>query len=142
MLSSFKNGASEYLLKGNNKILLGDYKGAILEFTKAVMIDPDLPHPYTSRGAAKLEIRDYEGAISDCLKAIKLHIKAEIEEQKNSKDNQGKSSGINPIYGKLYSIIGTAKLLLGNINEGLLDLNSARLLGHTDSEDILKTYSR
>ena len=143
MLSSFRNSAPEYLLKGNNKILLGDYKGAILEFTKAIMIDPDFPHPYTSRGAAKLELRDYEGAISDCLKAIRLHFKVEMEAEKNaSQSNLRKSNTINPIYGKLYSIIGTAKLLLGNIDDALIDLNSARLLGHQDAADILKTYGK
>jgi len=142
MLSSFKDSASEYLLKGNNKILLGDYKAAILEFTKAIMTDPDLPHPYTSRGAAKLEIRDYEGAISDCLKAIRLHFKAEMEAEKKSLNNQKKSNGVNPIYGKLYSIIGTAKLLQGNIDDALIDLNSARLLGYNDATEILKTYGR
>ena len=143
MLSSFRNSAPEYLLKGNNKILLGDFKGAILEFTKAIMIDPDFPHPYTSRGAAKLELRDYDGAISDCLKAIRLHFKAEIEAEKNpAQNNQRKSNNVNPIYGKLYSIIGTAKLLLGNVDDALIDLNSARLLGYKDAEDILKTYGR
>ena len=143
MLSSFRNNAPEYLLKGNNKILLGDYKGAILEFTKAIMIDPDLPHPYTSRGAAKLEIRDYEGAISDCLKAIRLHFRIEIEAEKNPlHNNKSKSNVVNPIYGKLYSVIGTAKLLLGNIDDALIDLNSARLLGYHDAEDILKTYAK
>ena len=141
MLSSFRNSAPEYLIKGNNKILLGDYKGAILEFTKAIMIDPDFPHPYTSRGAAKLELRDYEGAISDCLKAIRLHFKVEMEAEKNPL-HQKKSNNVNPIYGKLYSIIGTAKLLLGNIDDALIDLNSARLLGHQDAADILKTYGR
>ena len=94
-LGSFKNSAPEYIVKGNNKMLLGDFKGAILEFTKAVIIDPKLPHSYTSRGAAKLEIHDYEGVVEDCLQALKLHFRAEVESEKKSA-NETRSS-INPI---------------------------------------------
>lgn len=140
-IGPFKNGAPEYIVKGNNKMLIGDYKGAILEFTKAVIIDPQLPHSYTNRGAAKLEIHDYEGVVEDCLQALKLHFKAEVElEKKNNKDNVKKSQ-TNPIYAKLYAMIGTAKLLMGNREEALIDLNSARLLGDQDAYDIMKTYS-
>jgi tetratricopeptide (TPR) repeat protein len=142
-LGSFKNSAPEYIVKGNNKMLLGDYKGAILEFTKAVIIDPRLPHSYTSRGAAKIEIHDYEGAIEDCLQALKLHFRSEVEaEKKNSKNSKEKPSHSNPVYAKLYSMIGTAKLLMGNREEALVDLNSARLLGNQDAYDIMKTYSK
>jgi tetratricopeptide (TPR) repeat protein len=141
-LGSFKNNAPGYIVKGNNKMLLGDFKGAILEFTKAVIIDPRLPHSYTSRGAAKLEIHDYEGVIEDCLQALKLHFRAEIESEKKSANAARKFSQSNPIYAKLYSMIGTAKLLMGNREEALVDLNSARLLGNQDAYDIMKTYSK
>ncbi|OGU27539.1 MAG: hypothetical protein A2057_00660 [Ignavibacteria bacterium GWA2_35_9] len=142
-LGSFKNGAPEYIVKGNNKMLLGDFKGAILEFTKAIIIDPQFPHSYTNRGAAKLEIHDYEGVIEDCLQAVKLHFRAEVEAEKKAAQNGLKKSvHSNPIYAKLYSMIGTAKLLMGNREEALVDLNSARLLGNQDAYDIMKIYSR
>jgi tetratricopeptide (TPR) repeat protein len=141
-IGPFKNGASDYLVKGNNKMQLGDFKGAILEFTKAIIIDPQFPHSYTNRGAAKLEIHDYEGVVEDCLQALKLHFKAEVEsEKKATQDGLKKSTQSNPIYAKLYSMIGTAKLLMGNREEALVDLNSARLLGNQDAYDIMKTYS-
>ena len=141
-IGPFKNGAPEYIVKGNNKMLLGDFKGAILEFTKAIIIDPQLPHSYTNRGAAKLELRDYEGVVEDCLLALKLHFKAEVEsEKKVLKDPAKKSAQFNPIYAKLYAMIGTAKLLMGNREEALVDLNSARLLGDHDAYDIMKTYN-
>jgi tetratricopeptide (TPR) repeat protein len=140
-IGPFKNGAPEYIVKGNNKMQLGDFKGAILEFTKAVIIDPQLPHPYTNRGAAKLEIHDYEGVVEDCLQALKLHFKAEVELEKKNKDRTKNQTQPNPIYAKLYAMIGTAKLLMGNREEALVDLNSARLLGDQDAYDIMKTYS-
>jgi tetratricopeptide (TPR) repeat protein len=140
-MSYLKHNAQEYLLRGNNKVLLGDYKAAIFEFTKAIMTDPDLPHPYTCRSAAKLEIRDYEGAISDCQAAIKLHFKSDIEFEGQGL-NKHKTSQINPVYGRLYLIMGIAKFLLGLKEEGMLDLNCARLLGHIDALDIIKTYGK
>ena len=39
-------------------------------------------------------------------------------------------------------MMGTAKLLMGNREEALVDLNSARLLGNMDAYDIMKTYSK
>ena len=141
-IGPFKNGAPEYIVKGNNKMLIGDFKGALLEFTKAIIIDPQLPHSYTHRGAAKLEMHDYEGVVEDCLQALKLHFKAEVEsEKKATQDGLKKSVQSNPIYAKLYAMIGTAKLLMGNREEALVDLNSARLLGNQDAYDIMKTYS-
>lgn len=141
-MSTLKHSAQEYLLRGNNKVLLGDYKAAIYEFTKAIIVDPNFPPPYTCRGAAKLELRDYQGAIDDCQHAIRLHFQGEIDKE-NSYDpinNHGKK--LNPVYGRLYSIIGIAKLLMGKTNDGILDLNSARLLGNNDAIDIMKTYGR
>jgi len=39
-------------------------------------------------------------------------------------------------------MIVTAKLLLGNREEALLNLNSARLLGNADAYDIMKIYNK
>ncbi len=142
-LGSFKNSAPEYVVKGNNKMLLGDFKGAILEYTKAIMIDPQFPYSYTSRGAAKMELHDYEGVIHDCMQALRIHFNAEVEaDKKASLKGLAKNSNPNPVYSKIYTMIGTAKLLLGNKEEALLTLNSARLLGNTDAYDIMKSYSR
>ncbi len=142
-LGSFKNSAAEYVVKGNNKMLLGDFKGAILEFTKAIMIDPLFPHSYTSRGAAKMELHDYEGVIYDCLQALKLHFNSEVEAEKKALlRGLKKSKDYNTSYSKIYSMIGTAKLLLGKKEEAIVDLNSARLLGNEDAYDIMKTYTK
>jgi tetratricopeptide (TPR) repeat protein len=142
-LGSFKNSAPEYVVKGNNKMLLGDFKGAILEYTKAIMIDPNFPFSYSSRGAAKIELHDYEGAIHDCLQALRLHFTSEVENEKKALlKGYRKSHDLNPAYSKIYSLIGTAKLLLGNREEALADLNSSRLLGNDDAYDIMKIYNK
>ena len=135
--------AEYYIISGNNKMLLSNYLGAVFDFTKASMLNPDLPQPYTSRAAAKIELHDYEGAIEDCTEAIRLHFRMDMDEEKhpNLYNNESRRR-INPIYAKLYSMIGTAKLILGNIDAAMVDLNSARLLGNKDAVDIIKTYSK
>lgn len=132
-------GTEEFILAGNNKLLMGDYKGAIFEFTKAIMASPLLPHAYASRGYAKLELRDYEGAIYDCQQAINLHYRLE-KESRGSSETKSLSSSSNSAYARLFSIIGIAKLLQGCKEEALLLLHSARLLGNIDADDIIKSY--
>ena len=135
--------AEYYIISGNNKMLLANYLGAVFDFTKAIMLNPDLPQPYTSRAAAKIELHDYEGAIEDCTEAIRLHFRMDMEaNDKNDLYNQNKFNRTNPIYAKIYSMIGTAKLILGNFDAAMVDLNAARLLGNKDAVDIIKTYNQ
>ncbi len=135
-------GTEEFILAGNNKLLLGDYKGAIFEFTKAIMASPLLPHAYASRGYAKLEVRDYEGAIYDCQQSLNLHYRMESLTKDIKGETRSQNNSTNPAYARLYSIIGISKLLQGNKDEALLLLHSARLLGSNDAEDIIKAYFR
>ena len=54
--------------KGEN----GDYYGAIIDFTKAIEINPNGSNAYYNRAWNKDEIGDYYGAISDYTEAIKI----------------------------------------------------------------------
>jgi tetratricopeptide (TPR) repeat protein len=132
--------AENYLMSGNNKMLLGDYLGAIFDFTKAILASPSLPHAYTSRASAKMELHDYEGAIEDCVAAIRLHFRSEVKIDENL--GTDRKLRINPIYARIYSIMGTAKLVLGKTDEAIVDLNTSRLLGNNDVVDIMKVYSK
>jgi tetratricopeptide (TPR) repeat protein len=49
-----------------------DYQGAILDYSKAIELDPKDAATYSSRGIAKSDIQDYQGTISDYSKAIEL----------------------------------------------------------------------
>jgi len=124
------------IVAGNNKLLIGDYKGAILEFTKAIIFDPTLPHPYVSRAAAKFELMDYEGAVSDCNEALKLHFKSEYNSGRTLSRNT-----INPIFGRLYYLIGLCKILLDDKENGFLNLNTAHMLGNPDAADMIRIYT-
>ena len=62
-----------YYKQGNEKIKLGDYQGAIADFSKSIELNPNVFPSYFSRGVAKLELGDYPGSIEDFNKAIELN---------------------------------------------------------------------
>ena len=62
-----------YYYNGLDKYNLEDYKGAIVDFTKAIRINPNDLYYYIFRAQAKEKLKDYNGAISDYTRAIKLN---------------------------------------------------------------------
>ena len=55
---------------GYAKYVLGDNKGAIEDYSKAIDMNPQYAGTYCNRGVAKYALRDYDGAIRDFSKAI------------------------------------------------------------------------
>ena len=60
----------DYNQIGNEKFILEDYLGAIIEYTKALEFNPGEAEPWYNRGNAKYNIEDFHGAIEDYSKAI------------------------------------------------------------------------
>ena len=71
--SSFGQTAKEYSNKGVDKFLSGDYSGSIIEYNKAIEINPNNSDIYYNRGASKSKLKDYKGAIIDYTKAIEIN---------------------------------------------------------------------
>ncbi|QNP29178.1 tetratricopeptide repeat protein [Cylindrospermopsis curvispora] len=61
-----------YINRGAARRELGDYKGAIDDYTQAIEISPELASVYYERGGARRELGDYKGAIDDYTQAIKI----------------------------------------------------------------------
>ncbi len=72
-LSGFGQTAEDYYNKGISKFNIKDYKGAISEFNKTIILNPNYADAYTNRGIAKKRTLDYTGAITDYNKAIQLN---------------------------------------------------------------------
>lgn len=104
---SCRQTAKEYHDRGIAKASLGDYGGAIVEFSKAIEIDPHSAEIFYRRGLAKSKLEDYRGAIADFSKAIE----------------------IDPRNAGAYNTRGLAKYWLGDKDEGCLDISKARELG-------------
>jgi len=50
--------AEEYHNKGNAKVNLGDYRGAIQDYSKAIELNPNDAEAYYNRGNAKVNLGD------------------------------------------------------------------------------------
>jgi len=64
--------ASDGFKLGVEKMLQGDYQGAIAEFTQAIQIQSNFANAYSNRCLAYLQLQDYQNAVSDCTQAIKI----------------------------------------------------------------------
>ena len=56
--------------RGVNKSLLGDYAGAIEDYSRVIEIDSNKTLPWVNRGRNRVRLGDYHGAIEDFNKAI------------------------------------------------------------------------
>jgi len=123
LLNKIKNPPKEYeehvgkifLLRGDLKKEIKDYKGAIADYTKAIEIGR---YSYSILGDLKLEIKDYQGAISDYSKAIK---------------NCPKDSDT-------YYYRGIANQKLGKKESACLDFSKAGELGYKKAYEMIKKY--
>ena len=61
--------AYSYTMQAIDKHRKGDYSGAIIDYTKALGIDPNYTYALHNRGFAKNMIGDYKGAIIDLNKS-------------------------------------------------------------------------
>ena len=60
----------KYLDQGLEKYDAGNYQEAIIDYSKAIEINPLNVKTYVNRASAKNSLGDYEGAIDDYTKAI------------------------------------------------------------------------
>jgi tetratricopeptide (TPR) repeat protein len=90
----------EYNHRGVAKFELGDKQGAILDYNRAIKLDPQDTFAYYNRGVAKFELGDKQGAILDFDRVL----------------------AINPQDAEAYSNRGTVKLALGDKPGALIDL--------------------
>jgi tetratricopeptide (TPR) repeat protein len=92
-----------YLMRGEARLALEDYTGAIEDFTKLLEFDFDDAFAFYSRGRAKYYLEDYIGSIVDFKAAIELD--SWIEES--------------------YKFSGSAKIELGDYRGAIADYSAA-----------------
>jgi tetratricopeptide (TPR) repeat protein len=65
---------------------LGDQKGAIIDFTNAIRINPHCAKAYHLRGLIKANLGDYRGAVSDLRYAAKYYFdQGDLENYKETR---------------------------------------------------------
>jgi Tfp pilus assembly protein PilF len=97
--------------------VMGDRQGAIVDFNRAIQLDPNSARAYNNRGATKSELGDKRGAIDDYNRAIALA----------------------PKFAEAFYNRGAAKYQLGDKRGALTDFNLAIAL---DPKSAMAYYSR
>ena len=64
--------AISFYNQGIDKLRSRNYQGAIVDFSKAIELNPKFNEAYFNRGDMKVRLKDYQGAIDDFSKAIEL----------------------------------------------------------------------
>jgi tetratricopeptide (TPR) repeat protein len=145
------NYADAYNFRGRAKGQLQDYRGAIADHSKAIEINPNYADAYQNRGIFKIKLEDYGGAMADLSKAIEINpntaaysnrgnLKIKLEDFEGAIADLSIAIAINPNSEASYFLRGLAKLILGQIDSGCLDLSKAGELGYFDAYDVIKEY--
>ena len=104
--------ADTYFLWGNAKYKLGNYVGAIADYTKAIRLKPNYATAYNNRGLAKFRLERYIAAVVDFDIAIRL----------------------KPDYVDAYNNRGSAKYRLGQHFDAISDYDIAIRLKPDDAD--------
>ena len=129
--------AETYYTWGNTKYHLGDYKGAITDYTQAIRLKPDYANVYFNRGVAKGDLGQYSAAIADL--DIFIRLKPDDADaylnRGSAKDNLGQHLAaiadydsairLKPDYAEAYYNRGNAKSNLGQHLAAIADYDSA-----------------
>jgi tetratricopeptide (TPR) repeat protein len=73
ILQAMPHHAIAYKNRAKAKLLLNDNKGAIDDYTAAILLDPRYDSAYVGRGAARLNLNDINDAMEDFNKALALN---------------------------------------------------------------------
>jgi tetratricopeptide (TPR) repeat protein len=82
------NDALAYYDRGIVRVRLGEFQGAIADYSEALRINPNSAAAYQNRGVARRESGDKPGAIQDFQKA------ADLFQQQGDKDSYEKAINI------------------------------------------------
>ena len=129
--------ADTYFLWGNVKYDLGDYAGAIADYTMAIRLKPDHVKAYHSRGVAKYILGQYFAAITDYDTAVRLKpdyvhayfnrglAKADLGQHFAAIADYDTGIRLKPDDAKAYFSRGFAKGILGQYAAAISDFDTA-----------------
>ncbi|WP_375499501.1 tetratricopeptide repeat protein [uncultured Nostoc sp.] len=126
--------ALAYKKRGNARSDLGDFEGAIEDYTQAIQINPNYADAYYNRGNARSDLRDFERAIEDYTQAIQINlnyadayynrgnIRLEITDKQGAIEDFQKAADIYRQEGKLEALQDTRERILDLEIEESLDI--------------------
>lgn len=129
--------SKKYFSTGMAKYKIGDYKGAITDFIKAIEIDPLDEDAYFNKALAKYKLQYYRDAISDFSKLIEINpvieeayfnralCKYKLQDYSGTISDYSKTIEINPKYTGAYNNRGVVKDDLKDYQGAITDYNKA-----------------
>lgn len=140
----FGQTASDYISTGNVKLFTKDYNDAIIDFSKAIELDPKNERALFNRGMAKAGLEEHAAALVDYDKAIELNSKEQswyynrglskiqIKSYNEAVSDFDKAIYVSPrnstdkyMNCQTYKNRAKAKFFLQNFNDALTDLSLA-----------------
>ena len=137
--------AETYFIRGCEKAELGDYNGAIADYTQAIRLNPDYALAYYSRGIAKSRLEKHYAAIADYDMAIRLkpddasayvgrgNAKADLGQHFAAIADYDMAIRLKPDFAFAYYSRGIAKSSLGQHYAAIADYNTAIRLKPDDA---------
>jgi Trypsin-like peptidase domain/TPR repeat/Tetratricopeptide repeat len=138
--------ADDFFITAGNKSQKGDYRGAIIDYDKALALNSQFEEIYFRRGVARTLIKDWQGAEADYTKAIAskpeyaeayLHrgsIRNTLNHWRGAKSDFDIALALNPNSLPAYIGRGVALCELNDCKGGLQDYNRAIALNPTYAE--------
>ena len=126
-----------YFYRGIAKYSLGDYTGAINDFSETISINPFFPLAYQYRGISKDALHNYHSALNDFDMAISLDVnnpghysaraltKINIQNYSSAIEDLNKAIKLNPNIADFYIYRAVAKSGLNQYESALNDCNKA-----------------
>lgn len=114
------NNNQQYLELGYESIVAGDYNRALVNFNKAIEIDPQSVEAYNNRGLILGIMGDYSSALADFNKSIQL----------------------DPDNAEAYKSRGITKLYLEQKTDGCIDLTTAARMGYPGGYDLIDEFCK
>ncbi|MGI0479732.1 protein kinase domain-containing protein [Geminocystis sp. CENA526] len=129
--------ASGYFKTGYNYRELKQYEKAIIDYTKAIELDPNYIYAYNNRGVVYENLKEYEKAIMDYTKAIELDpnyksaynnrgiVYGQLKEYEKAIMDYTKAIELDPNYTYAYNNRGVAYENLKEYEKAIMDYTKA-----------------
>ena len=129
--------AETYFIRGYEKAELGDYRGAIADYTRAIRLKPGDANTYYNRGVAKSKLGQHFAAIADFDTAIRLkpdyanpyhgrgYAKVGLGQHFAAIADYDTAIRLRPDYADAYNNRGLAKSKLGQYFAAIADYDTA-----------------
>lgn len=143
--------AEEYYERGKSKALSEDYRGAIEDLNKALMLNRNHASALLERGKARAELKEFKDAVADYTNAIALQPKNATAYQRRAKakgflkdyrgalEDLGMAIKLDPQFAIAYYERGLITMMaLKDKKSAQIDFERAAELGFTVAHDALR----